>query len=231
MSIPVLGIPVLNQAWQVAALVKSIDFAIQHLVFVHNRVHGENSSEIEVAMATQNDWVKKRTVHTFDNVGVSGAWNAIIFRHPAPYWLIVNQDILFLPDSLKKIHKWSSLKDTDYLLKFRAYSAFCIKNKTVQRFGSFDENFWPSYAEDCDYSKRLNAAGVQETDYDVGLEHVGGSSLRSVRHRSNHDILMRKWGTRICNGNVYKKIAPNDWKMDWRRRKRRGGVFECVMCS
>lgn len=74
--------------------------------------------------------------------------------------------------------------------------------------GYFDENFWPCYYEDTDYSQRAKYNGFNEGKYyasDMGLVHSAGRSLTvhsdpALLHLHQHtiahivDYYQRKWG-------------------------------------
>ena len=83
MTIPVLGIPVLNVPKLVARLVSSINAPVDKLVFIHNRDEGQPNAELAQTLqriqTARPRNINSVHIHTFRrNLGVSAAWNAIM---------------------------------------------------------------------------------------------------------------------------------------------------------
>ena len=257
MTIPVLGVPVINGLSLLNRLVLSLNFPIEKLVFVHNRDAGQPNDIIAKRLAEIQHKpplnVENVFIHTFQsNLGCSAAWNTIILKHPSPWWLIANMDISFHSQTLQRIEMYvnRTLNNKVCVWPFSGYSLFGISVHSLNVVGTFDENFWPAYAEDCDYRTRVEQKIDQSVCtrtkklHNIGVDHYGSSSYRlhpnSKLYRrvtlsgsgfNNFDYLIRKWGKNVCYGNYYGKHTGNQWTLDVERRIARGGSAECVACD
>ena len=255
MSIPVLGVPVINVPHFIARLVDSINVPVDNLVFVHNRDEGQPNEEVSNLLrkiqASRPAKVDKVHVHTFRrNMGVSAAWNMIMLLHTAPWYLICNSDIAFQPPTLPHIIQVVDVRAPTCVWRFGiGMSAFAIANHTRHTTGTFDENYYPAYSEDCDYFKRLaithcpseNVADMNAS----GFVHARSASWRLSRHSklyervrqpgagfNNWDYLARRFGTNSCDEHWSRTPKdPTTWQLDTQRRLERGGPDACVACG
>lgn len=251
--IPILGVPVMNRVDLISRLIGSIDFPIQQLVFVHNMDDGQPNSEVSHFLTkVWSPWIKHVDIHTYrTNLGCSAAWNTITLKHPSPWWLIVNSDISFQPGTLERInrHVQDTLVHNVCVWTFRGYSLFGISNHSIQTVGTFDENFWPAYAEDCDYKQRIlheKTCKISHIPHDIHALHTGSSTYKAVKNSklfkrvttggkgfNNFDYLIRKWGKNVCynDKDTQDYNGTKEWNLDVQRRIARGGPRECVACS
>mmetsp|Transcript_30188 Transcript_30188/g.97072 ORF Transcript_30188/g.97072 Transcript_30188/m.97072 type:complete len:332 (-) Transcript_30188:113-1108(-) len=175
-SIPVMGVPVMNGLTLLDQLVTSIDHPVHKLVLVHNLDDGQPNAEVCAWTARMRksppNHVKQVSVVTYrENLGCAAAWNTIMLQNQqSPWWLIVNADVSFRPGTLRTIasHVWAGLlastpggRDPVCNWLFHGWSAFALANRALHRVGTFDENFWPAYSEDCDYQARLVRSGCR----------------------------------------------------------------------
>jgi GT2 family glycosyltransferase len=119
------------------------------------------------------------------NMGVAAAWNLGIrtaFSAGATLALVVNNDIVFAPDTLRAMIRWMDFYwdkalitahvvagSPEHLKDMRRYpeveagehefSAFMISRRDAAAVGLFDESFF-AYYEDLDYVMRLKEAGI-----------------------------------------------------------------------
>lgn len=257
MTIPVLGIPVLNVPKLVARLVSSINAPVDKLVFIHNRDEGQPNAELAQTLqriqTARPRNINSVHIHTFRrNLGVSAAWNAIMLFHTAPWYLICNSDIKFEPSALAFIIASVDVRQPTCVWTFGiGMSAFAIANHTKESTGFFDENYFPAYSEDCDYVKRLSITQcpIAEVGGAHGKKrflHTGSASLRPPSRASkvymrvshggegynNWDYLRRRFGTISCDSHWrFKPDDPTSWKLDSVRRRERGGPEGCVACG
>ena len=215
--IPVLGIPHYNRPDLTARCIASIDYPVGKLVLV---VNSENSiSELgliqrELAARMDAGLVKSTHIITHPNAGVAGAWNEIIKLFPAPWWLISNNDIEFAPGDLQKLGDCvtatiGKLDQPGKIYGNHGASWFAITAHGVATVGLFDENIFPAYLEDCDWSYRADLLGVRRfTIEDVHARHgddkftgsatiMSDAGLRKKNHRThggNFDYYRLKWG-------------------------------------
>ena len=116
------------------------------------------------------------------NIGVAASWNQIMIEEEtAAYWLITETDVVFTAGALAEVaHKMRYARSycecllSDWLFDYRwsswynssclwglggdpvsQYATFVVTQKALAAAGWFDENFWPAYSEDCDYTTRL----------------------------------------------------------------------------
>jgi len=124
---------------------------------------------------------------------------------PAPWALVLNDDIAFRPGDLERIskgmhahvihhpevqHGFVSFKYTFTDLGSRRawearppFCAFAMTATTLNQVGLFDENFWPAYKEDNEYCIRLQHVGIDCIESDVldnGVRLIHGDSRDST---------------------------------------------------
>jgi hypothetical protein len=230
---------IVNRADLTLKMLRSIDYPVDRVVLSHNAdTHEETNNEVdklmEQAKAGTLDLGHKHvktfiTYHHHKNLGFSAGANQIIMGAPdAAYWLIANNDISFRPGSLKEIAKnmadrydwwaksclWGMAGD-----QLSQYSLFALTPRAVKSVGYFDENFWPAYGEDCDYTIRLMKAKcpmIYEKNAKRLADHHGSASWKTTQGKSsvskfvqrggptfnNFDYLGAKWGADVCGSRM-----------------------------
>lgn len=233
--IPCLGVLVLNRADLLMRLVDSIDYPIDKLCIVQNGGDADVVAAIKDLTTRKRKWINSIYVERpFRNTGVAPAWNSIIKSFPeCAYWLISNNDTLFLPGDLMRIHAtWQAKQDSVITAPNGAFSCFAIGPSVVSRVGLFDENIWPIYSEDLDYIIRMRRAGVElvPLNSDIGEANNGSWTIRSSdEYRAangetqirNDQYVSKKWGK---DHNVAMPFGDptrshRDWWYDPFRRK------------
>ena len=171
-------------------LLRNIDYPIQE---IHVLVGNSNSTEVARILSKAKKTVEKHPLHlqgrvTFRalafNPGASGGTNAgmrMLQQHSMPWGIIVNSDIKFLPGSLARLqgHVRATLnRDPNFGVGFvnlfvdASWSAFVLTSLAVETVGYWDENLYPAYFEDDDYSRRLRLSGLSvKTFHDVNVTH------------------------------------------------------------
>jgi hypothetical protein len=171
---PVVGLPVSPGMLDfVKRFTDSIDTAVDTFVVILN---GEDNATLEWAEAlVPSDLISRVIiVHAPKNLGVAGATNRILYETPdAPFWVISNNDIAFAPGALANLcaaareapPQAGSLHPVMLTGVFphrdHGWSCFVLLHSVVERFGVWDENLYPAYAEDGDYETRLYGAGLE----------------------------------------------------------------------
>jgi GT2 family glycosyltransferase len=157
------------------------------------------------------------------NVGVSGAWNLILERATelgADRCAISNDDV-----ELRQLTLGEILSYEADLVRAPGFAFFVLRPSVVELVGWFDENTWPAYFEDQDFSRRCRLSGVAMIDpQGIDIGHVGSATLRSWsasqqlafarRFQEIQSYYVRKWGgqpgqerfDRPFNGSV-----PSGW--------------------
>lgn len=220
-AIPVLGIPHYNRLDLTLRCIQSIDHAVDTLVIVMNGDH-RNAGQIAVrAGCNPNIHAIKFVEHP--NAGVAGAWNEIIKLFPAQWWLISNNDIQFAPGDLARMAFQVERRAAGVCYGNHGASWFGITAACVETVGLFDENIYPAYLEDCDYSVRCDLLGMPRANVPGctsvhGDEKQSGSCTVNISpqlaaensrtHGLNHGYYQAKWGG--PNGHETYKHPFND---------------------
>lgn len=209
--IPVLGFLTYSRFDLADRLLDSIDYPVEHLVIVDNS--GKRQYEPKKPELVKNLWL----IQVPYGLGYSGGLNLIVKTTPfAPYWLLVNDDTVFQPNSLKKISERVDTDAINFLSIMPKWSGFVLGEGAVLKAGLFDERFHPIYFEDNDYERRLMAAGVKANFINAEIAHDNSSTLNSGFHSQNDK-------TYHANQRLYQsKVDANDltageWDLSIRR--------------
>ena len=165
-------------------------------------------------------------IHLPANLGVSASWNlGIKLTIDAPWWAIVNDDIVFAPGDLAVLA--AAMHEQPVIATLDGFSAFAINRPALEAVGWFDENFHPAYVEDCDYEYRARLARVPIIPLAGGLTHERSSTIADARWRKeNHrtyprqnDYFRAKWGGGIRGGETLdtphgRGGSVADWTLD-----------------
>ena len=140
-----------------------------------------------------------------NNIGFAGSCNVGIkamIEHDLSYAVFSGDDTRFLPQRIRAAKVIIDSSPHVCMFHLEAYSSFVITRMGAQRIGPFDENFWPAYAEDCDYWFRallvgcplFYRGGYSPETYSIQsmrnafVEHGDAKDSRitgSVTHKSN----------------------------------------------
>lgn len=168
--LPLLGIPIVNGAERLEALLASLDVPIGTLALVdHSSGPGPVRTLLDRLEHKGLPGVEQvRVARPFGNAGVARAWNSILLAFPAAaYALIANHDVVFAPGALAQAMASIAPARPQWLPMLSrpaAFSAFVITPLAWNRIGLFDESFAPAYWEDTDYRDRLEC--------DPGIERI-----------------------------------------------------------
>jgi len=204
MRIPVIGTAVAANPKWVRRLYDSIDYPVDNF-FVINNGGTSTADGIDSMRSCPNPNVRSLHIsHMPANIGVAASWNLIIkcFMN-ADSWVIVNDDVAFLPGLLEEMHLVSQNPEVGVVNAFAgdfdlgAWDLFLIKDWVVRSHGLFDENLYPAYCEDADYIMRIMSKPVKRH---VGLRskymHGDGMCDEYYTHgsqtkRSSDDLYRR----------------------------------------
>ena len=224
-SIPVIGVPVVNGFHWMERLVNSVDYPVDELVILNNNGRGELTEQLDNLTKIEHEYIKKITVcHLPSNIGCSGAWNMIIKCYMnAPYWIISNNDIQFSPGLLKDMVQKN--EDLDVGMVYgngqAQWDLFLINDWVVQKCGLFDENLYPAYVEDVDYYIRLILSNIKTTHSNIPYLHgeKDYATTGSQTWRLDPSLQGKLAHSRILNENwyIYYKWGPEwrDQEYDW----------------
>ena len=257
-AIPVIGILVLNGDELFLRLLRSIDCVVRTLVIFHN---GDSDEDVNERVHATIESVQLNTVelghknirniislNRTRNLGFSAGVNQIILATPnAPFWLITNNDVQFKPGMLQAVAQ--SMNDTNsqqhssciWALvgdSVSPYSSFVLTRRAIDSVGFFDENFWPAYAEDCDYTARLirtDCPIIFEKDTTRIAIHDASSTLKHSSAHSqypklvaqsgagfnNFDYIISKWGVNVCNLRLSREpfMSPGGFERPFNRSR------------
>lgn len=197
--IPVLGFLTYSRFDLADRLLESIDYPIENLVIIDNS--GKRLWQPNKPSQVKNLWF----IQVPHGLGFGGGLNLIVKTTPfAPYWLLVNDDVVFSPGALEKIDKQVDTDAINFLSIYPKWSGFVLGEGAVLKAGLFDERFHPIYFEDNDYERRLQASGVPAKFIHAVLQHDNSSTLNSGFQFENSK-------TFNTNHRLFeKKVAEND---------------------
>jgi|WetSurMetagenome_2_1015567.scaffolds.fasta_scaffold528768_1 GT2 family glycosyltransferase len=219
--IPVLSIPTLNQTDMLIRCLKSIDHPIEKLVVVNN-------SNRDLGKLPWNE-----IVITHPNAGVAQSWNEVIKLFPAPYWVLVNDDIQFMPGDLAEMERIAVEGGAmcSAVMSNHGASFFTVTQRGLIKVGLFDENFYPAYCEDLDWfhrAKLLDEKLIQATKIKSrhGLDGTGSQTVFTNEHyrkenertyNNNAAYYRMKWGGNFRQETFAHPFNDPAWPVDvWR---------------
>lgn len=208
-------------------LATSVDHPIRYKVAYNNGPTGA----LEEFRNNHPDWIVKEPA--IGNRGAAGSWNDCAKMFPAATeWLLMNEDAWFLPGYLRDICNCvRAFPDAPmvYLNNSEAYYCFVWTRRALDLVGTFDENFWPAYYEDCDYKIRLKLCGFNGFNYALqgllpplphGKPRSGGTNYSAFIQGCgllNRQYWKRKWGSNNHYHNLYgtpysdHRLTFKDW--------------------
>lgn len=210
--IPVLGIAFYNRLDLLERCLQSIDYPVNNLVVIDNSPTGEAAYLSMAARENIRTWARtfRLVRHCGANAGWAGSCNEIIKLFPAPWWLLVNNDIAFFPNDLRRTFAAAEHNpEAAALFGNHGSSWWVMTCRGASKVGLLDENFYPCYLDDCDWCYRAKLAGeklvnIGEVNATHGDERTTGSctihadeDLRRQNHRThgrNFDYYREKWG-------------------------------------
>jgi len=68
------------------------------------------------------------------------------------------------------------------------FSAFMIRKSVVDKVGWFNEEYYPAYAEDCDYHIRMHKAGINAYSIDFPFYHESSSTMKHCSPQEKFSI-------------------------------------------
>ena len=195
--IPVLIVPILTGSQLLYRMLDSIDRPIARLVII------DNGNALNTSTGWPVEHVQRTSVIKMPaNLGVAGSWNLGIKATPfAPWWLIVNHDVMFEPGALGQ---FATMAAPDTLVLNggpQPWCAFAIGEDIVRDVGLFDESLHPGYFEDVDMERRCTPT-VPIVRLPAGLIHHDNSSTlasgygeqNNRTYASNAEYYQRKVG-------------------------------------
>lgn len=224
--IPVIIVPILTEPERLVRLLASIDHPVGQVVVI------DNGQVVDPFIGGRNLLPYK--VHVIEvphNLGVSASWNLGIKVTPhAPWWCIVNHDIVFGPGDLAALDA-SVNPGASAVYRMEGMAAFGVTYHAVRAAGFWDENFVPAYNEDLDWQRRAALAGVIDVKVPFTGTHAGSSTIYSDpvlrasngrTHGMNDAYYAAKWGGPKQGGESFptpfnRGGHVGDWRLDIER--------------
>ena len=222
-ALAVVGVLVCTTTKWIKKQLESIDYPIENYIIINNNTECL-AHELDIIVAKKHPFIKNMKVyHMPYNLGCADGWNTIIKSFLfSPYWVIVNDDVSFMPGLLQELHDcYENNKDAGlihgnpcflpYLTKFGSYDMFLIRDWVVKEYGLFDVNYYPAYYEDFDHIIRLLHKPIKiinrldhtylhgdTTDYNTSGSNTQKASddiyIRMTNSRyKNFDYFFKKW--------------------------------------
>ncbi len=242
-----LGVPVLNRLDLLERCLERIDIPADILIVNNNSVDPSFQT-------TLRNLAARRGLEVHDqerNLGVAATWNYILaaglgWGHEVVF--IGSNDTFVHPGSLAAtLERIRDAREDEVIWHIHAWNFFAIHTRAVARVGWFDENFYPAYCEDEDYSHRCEVLGMQRVILhlpNLGAEHLGSQTIlsdaeyealnRETHFGWNQRYYREKWGGpphaerfRTPFGQPGRDPRwwpdPGDsiWRRDWDRERRR----------
>jgi hypothetical protein len=224
----------------------SIDYPVNRKVVYNNGPTGA----LEGFRESHPDWIVKEPA--FGNRGVAGSWNdcAKMFADD-PTMLLMNEDAYFLPGYLEKICKCADAHLGDAVIHLNdsnAYYCFVWTQAGRETYGTFDENLWPAYYEDCDMRIRHRLMGVHGYTYALqglpplphGKPSTGGINYSAMMQGCgllNRQYWVRKWGSLNYEQATYQtpykddRLTPANWEWYPEHRAKLFPLWESFMAQ
>lgn len=225
-KIDVIGTAIVNGVHWLKRLIYSIDYSVDTFVIFNNNGRNQITEELEYLKSTNTNSHIKNIVlcHLPVNLGCPAAWNLIIKSYIMhKQWIIVNHDIAFTPGFLKTMMEKAANPNIGMVFgqpgqfNIGMWDLFLIKDWVVEKYGLFDENFYPAYCEDLDYVMRLmNVPPIR--DY-VNLPYLHGETTEygesgSQTWRQDLSLKDKIDSARWINENSY---MTQKWGSNWRQ--------------
>lgn len=199
-----IGIPILNRGDLLQRCVATIDVPARVVIVNNNNVDETFNRELTQLAARD----ARVTVLDQDyNLGVAASWNLLLqtaFEAGCEWGVIASNDLELHPGALRAAAAVLGTGDVG-VWHLSAWNCFAISRAAIGRVGWFDENFYPAYKEDQDYSRRCECAGVRRANVPgAGGRHVGSATIHSdseyqqanaaTHGQYNVQYYLQKWG-------------------------------------
>lgn len=167
-----LIVPVLNRYDLLQRMVHSIDYQLDELLIIDN---GDRLAALEIPRVVRN----LRILRMPTNLGVAASWNLGIKLYPEdPVWFFGSADTVYGSGALERLSE-ANWDEITLCREFPHWQSFAIGEWVVRKVGLFDENYYPIYFEDTDYTWRAAAQAVRIRRLDIPTSHDNSSTISS----------------------------------------------------
>lgn len=172
-----LGIPTIRRF---DCLKQCVDFSLSHVLKPDRILIMDNSAGGQLNHRLFED--QPVWIHTPPyNWGCAKSWNWFMQQND-DIIVICNDDVTFNENTLYSMVNAYFEKPDTFIAPCSGtniFSCFLLPKSVYNLVGDFDEQFWPAYFEDNDYSYRARQAGVEFCFTGAGYGHVGSATLAS----------------------------------------------------
>ena len=232
-ALAVVGVLVCTTTKWIKKQLESIDYPIINYIIINNNADCL-ADELDTIVSKKHPFIENMKVyHMPYNLGCADGWNTIIKSFLfSPYWVIVNDDVSFMPGLLEELHDcYENNKDAGlihakpcfipYLTKFGSYDMFLIRDWVVKEYGLFDVNYYPAYFEDFDYMMRLLNKPIK----------IINSLNRSYLHGDTCDYNISGSNTQKASDELYIRMKNSLYKNLTYFVKKWNIYPECINCN
>jgi len=201
--IPCIGCAFYNRRDLLQRLISSIDHEVGWFFTANNGQQSLHELQFPSFVQGVGEEVNER------NLGCAGGWNQCLdfaFNQKGlDSVFIVGNDIEFHPGDLVRMEKAViDFPEADFIFGNHSFSNFLVKRSGFDKFGWFDENFYPAYWEDGDAWMRMKRNKTIKTIHATGLhtKHEGSATVNSdsalrnlnqITFQKNREYYESKW--------------------------------------
>ena len=203
-GIPAIALPVISRGDMLERCLRSIDYPVLNLVVF---VNSDDPSITAALTRVNNSHIKNLVVQKrmAYGRGCGPALNEVVKAFPhGPYWMLIGADNYFHPGTLQQIDNFCRTNQEKlYIWADDVIPMLTIKG--VQQVGLFDENIYPCYFEDADYSYRVKLAGQSITAVGIPIGHGSTVVRGNITTNSDMDLKFRNEISYSLNREYYKQ--------------------------
>lgn len=202
--IPCIGSAFYNRRDLLQKLISSIDVEVKWFYTANNGQQSLHELKFPDLVKNVGEGVND------SNLGCGGGWNQILnhafIDKNLDSVFIVGNDIEFHPGDLSRMEQAvTDFPEADFIFGNHSFSNFLVKRSGFEKFGWFDENFYPAYWEDGDAWMRMKRNKSIKTIHATGLhtKHEGSATVNSdsalraqnqITFEINRRYYHEKWG-------------------------------------
>lgn len=149
-----IGIPVVNRFDLLKKVLKGCTHWNAEILIINNSCNNSLTRAMESFANTNGCEI----ISNKQNIGVAASWNLIIkegLQRGYEQIVISSDDTLIEDSSIKYIEK-IKFSQNDVIWHLNVWNLFIIHRSAIDKVGWFDENYYPAYYEDVDYSYRCD---------------------------------------------------------------------------
>lgn len=201
-------VPVLRGYDKLERMLNSIDYEIEHIIIIDN---GNKLTNLKCNFAKELSIIRMPY-----NTGISIPYNIGIKLTPmAKYWLLTQNDIIWISGGLRKIHERSGPDNLCIAINTnRPFACRTIGENVIQKVGLLDESFFPAPGDDFNYHKRCHYHDINEVDISDTHEQEISATIKEMI--VNNEISTDVWNDNF-NRSLFGPPIDSGWLLSRRR--------------